>query len=99
MTDRELQPAFPPGVPALSNDEMVAQWIRSMDDAHDAEQFYFMGAWRGYRAGLEAAAALCEAEPRHAGDAQTFYTATGQCAAAIRKALPLNVRGNRGPTA
>lgn len=33
---------------------------------------------------LEEAAKVCEEQPRHSGDATTFYVATGQCAAAIR---------------
>ena len=32
----------------------------------------------------EACAKACEEQERGAGDAMTFYTATGQCAAAIR---------------
>lgn len=32
----------------------------------------------------EANAKLCESQARQSGDAMTFYTATGQCAAAIR---------------
>ena len=32
----------------------------------------------------EACAKACEEQKRGAGDAMTFYTATGQCAAAIR---------------
>ena len=32
----------------------------------------------------EACAKVCEEQERGAGDAMTFYTATGQCAAAIR---------------
>lgn len=32
----------------------------------------------------EACAKACESQGRHAGDGLTFYTATGQCAAAIR---------------
>ena len=32
----------------------------------------------------EACANVCEEQERGAGDAMTFYTATGQCAAAIR---------------
>lgn len=33
---------------------------------------------------IEACAKACEEQERGAGDAMTFYTATGQCAAAIR---------------
>jgi hypothetical protein len=32
----------------------------------------------------EANAKLCDSQARQSGDAMTFYTATGQCAAAIR---------------
>ena len=32
----------------------------------------------------EACAKVCEEQERGSGDAMTFYTATGQCAAAIR---------------
>ena len=36
------------------------------------------------KAEREACAKACEEQKRGAGDAMTFYTATGQCAAAIR---------------
>ena len=36
------------------------------------------------KAEREACAKACEEQERGAGDAMTFYTATGQCAAAIR---------------
>ncbi len=36
------------------------------------------------KAEREACAKVCEKQERGAGDAMTFYTATGQCAAAIR---------------
>ena len=40
----------------------------------------------GYRKGIEDAAKACEAQGRASAnsDGMTFYTATGQCAAAIR---------------
>jgi hypothetical protein len=37
------------------------------------------------RATAEACAQACEAQGRATGDGMTFYTATGQCAAACRK--------------
>ena len=48
--------------------------------AENFERFAAMAA----SAEREACAKVCEEQERCAGDAMTFYTAAGQCAAAIR---------------
>ena len=69
-----------PAAMLAAADEIDALHV-ALADLEEAMQRIAVAAAAAER---EACAKVCEEQERGAGDAMTFYTATGQCAAAIR---------------
>ena len=83
-------PLFSEGNYQLSGDAAIERFAALIEAAatekatERANTFWRLMCEKMVKAEREACAKACEEQERGAGDAMTFYTATGQCAAAIR---------------
>ena len=70
---------------AHANGHDISRWPHAPDTY---VWLYTAQAWEVWQTAIrterEACAKVCEQQIRRAGDGMTFYTAVGQCAAAIR---------------
>ncbi len=93
MTTDQKPFAWPPGVPELRVDEVKGQFPAISTWIGELRWAYALGARRGYEAGLEAAAKVCDDKARRnfpwASENSDRYHAqadwAAHCAAAIRQ--------------